>query len=325
MDEAEFNDEDARALRRAWFNFLDLVEPSRPDLHRLCLRLTGSVWSAEDLSQETLLRSFGAIGRGDLHGEASKLRSARAYLFRAAANLWIDQVRREGREIALAPIDQRPTPDAETLASIRDAGETLFLNTAPRERAALVLKDAFDFSLEEIAELLSTTVGAVKAALHRGRARLKSPPMTPIRRAPPASAELVERFVAAFRAHDATAIRDVLLETVTIEVLGVGGGRSRDVDWADHAARNASPRMETREYLGELIALHLTATGRLVSVTRLEEEDGRASRVFTYLFAPDTLAAVAADLGLAYVRGPYHQAPDTLVNMVASTTLPWMT
>ena len=46
---------------------------------------------------------------------------------------------------------------------------------SPQQRAAVVLKDVFEMSLEETAELLGTTIGSVKAALHRGRARLRDP------------------------------------------------------------------------------------------------------------------------------------------------------
>jgi RNA polymerase sigma-70 factor (ECF subfamily) len=326
MDNDRFGDEAARNLRRAWFDFLDLIEPQRPDLHRFCLRLTGNVWAAEDLCQDTLLRGFGSIGRGDLHGEPARVRNARAFLFRIAANLWIDHARRAALETALELDPPSTPPDAETTASLRDAGAALFRGIAPQARAALVLKDAFDFSLEEIAELLSTTVGAVKAALHRGRLALQTTSAGgPVRRAAPASADLVERFVAAFRAHDAAALRDVLLETVSIEVQGVGGGRGRGGDWADHAAANGSPRMEARSFDGELIVLHLTRSGRLVAITRLEETEGLASRVMTYLFTPDTLATVAAELGLEIVSGPYHQAPETLTNMIAANALPWTT
>jgi RNA polymerase sigma-70 factor (ECF subfamily) len=45
---------------------------------------------------------------------------------------------------------------------------------APKERACVLLKDIFDYSLEEIAELVASTVGAVKSALNRGRSKLAS-------------------------------------------------------------------------------------------------------------------------------------------------------
>src|SRR5260221_14605789 len=135
-------DETARQLRLAWFRFVDTAEPHRSDLHRYCLRLTGSVWSAEDLVQDTLLRGYAAIGRGDLHGEASRMRSLRAYLFRIASNLWIDQVRRSSRAAALEP-DTAPSPvSAETTAQVRDASRALLRDVPPKERAAIVLKEA---------------------------------------------------------------------------------------------------------------------------------------------------------------------------------------
>ena len=323
MADDPFNDETARTLRRAWFDFLDLVEPLRPALYRYCLRLTGQVWSAEDLSQDTLLRGFGAIGRGDLHGEAARVRSARAYLFRIATNLWIDRLRQSARDAETFSPDAGPAPDVETLASVRDAGEALFRDAAPQERAAVVLKDAFDFSLEETAELLSTTVGAVKSALHRGRARLQTAPMANPARASAPSKALVDRFVAAFLARDVSALTEALLETVTIDVHGVGGERGRKAVWVEAAIANTSPRVEARAYLGEWIVLHMTVGGRLAAVTRLEEADGGISRARTYLFCPDTTEAIAADLGLEAVRGPYHQGPDVLPRMIASNVLPW--
>ena len=52
--------------------------------------------------------------------------------------------------------------------------EHLVLNLPPKERACVLLKDVFDYSLEEIAELVDSTVGGVKAALNRGRSKLAS-------------------------------------------------------------------------------------------------------------------------------------------------------
>ena len=45
-----------------WHNFIDALMPLRPGLHAYCRKLTGNLWDAEDLVQETLLRAFGHWG-----------------------------------------------------------------------------------------------------------------------------------------------------------------------------------------------------------------------------------------------------------------------
>ena len=93
MADAELPDALRDELRAAWHRYLDLVAPLRPALHRYCRRLTGNLWDAEDLVQETLLRAFGTLG--SLH---QRVENPRAYLFRAATNVWIDTLRRRGTE-----------------------------------------------------------------------------------------------------------------------------------------------------------------------------------------------------------------------------------
>jgi len=318
------SDDFARDLRRSWFAYLDVMEPLRPELHRYCVKLTGQVWSAEDLVQDTLLRGYGAIGRGDVHGAGSPLRSAKAYLFRIASNLWIDAVRRSTRE---ARVEAEPPPRVatpEVAVSVRGAGAALMALASPRERAAVVLKDAFDFELAEIAELLSTSVGGVKSALHRGRARLADHQTG--ERPAGAPRELVDRFVVAFNAHDVPAVTALLLENVSIEVHGVGGGRGRKGEWIPSTLADPRERAQRRDFHGEPIVLHVKGEGqgrRLTSITRFEEADGGICRIRDYCYCPDTVAAVADELGLAFVRPPYHQQPDTLLRMIATTVLPW--
>ena len=94
----------------------------------------------------------------------------RAWLFRVASNLWIDEMRRR-REVPAGELARRRAA-APSRARRREAAGTLLVKLSPQERAAVVLKDVFDFSLEEVAEALGTTVGAIKAALHRGRGKL---------------------------------------------------------------------------------------------------------------------------------------------------------
>jgi RNA polymerase sigma factor (sigma-70 family) len=188
-------------LRSAWHRYVDALTPLRPALHGYCRRLAGNLWDAEDLVQDTLLRAFGQWGVTN-----GGIREPRAYLLRTATNVWIDTLRRrqtEARAPDASPEDE-PAPSADPAISseMRDAGTRLLHWLAPRERAALVLKEVFEMSLEEIAELLATTTGAVKAALHRGRERLRNPDRTVATRRSAPSAEIVDRFIERYDAED---------------------------------------------------------------------------------------------------------------------------
>jgi len=61
----------------------------------------------------------------------------------------------------------------------------------------------------------------------------------------------------------------------------------------------------------------------LSDVLRLEEADGLIGRIVDYYFCPDTLALVAAELGLPLSPAGYHQGAEILPRMIATTTLPW--
>ena len=315
-------DETARALRRTWFDYLDAIEPLRASLHAYGLRLTGNVWDAEDLVQDTLLKGFAMIGRGDLHGPGSPVANARAYLFCTATHLWIDAHRRRARERAiLAEPATRPADPAPE--AVRMAGETLFAAASPQARAAVILKDVFDLTLEEIADALFTTPGAVKAALHRGRGALARPEGFDTSDRPGPSPELVDRFVDAFRARDVARLTACLTETCSIEVPGVGGGRGRRGGWAEASTGHGEVRLRGATYRGETVILFFDEEDRLYDVTRVEEADGLVARLIHHCFCPDTVAVIGAELGLPVAAWGYHQPPDVLVNMVATTTLPW--
>jgi RNA polymerase sigma-70 factor (ECF subfamily) len=188
----------------------------------------------------------------------------------------------------------------------------------------VILKDVFEFSLEEIADQLRTTVGAVKSALSRGRAAVKAEP-GPQGGAGP-SPELVDRFIDAFRTHDAATIAAALTESCDIHVPGVGGGRGRRGGWVEVSVQDFETRLERALVGGETVVLCLLDGPdgpALTDVLRLEEADGRVARIVDYYFAPDTLAAVGAELGLAVASAGYHQGADVLPQMIATTTLPW--
>jgi RNA polymerase sigma-70 factor (ECF subfamily) len=259
---------------------------------------------------------FSLLGKVD-----ADLAEPRAYLVRTATRLWIDRMRRRARERAHAEEEQRSAdlrgsdPDP---AEVREAAGTLLRTLAPQERAAVLLKDVFDLSLEETAALLKTTVGAVKAALHRGRGRLEGADRDVPVAGPPPSRELVERFVKALGSKDLEALRALCSADLTVELVGGAelDGFERCKPFFEHAhfvlpqlGFGASPRWETALYEGEPVALGFrTLGGRegLNEVHRLEEQDGRLVRIRCYCFCPDTLRLVGEHLGLPALPRPYR-------------------
>src|SRR5258708_16025598 len=161
---APVDDESARALRRLWFDYLDVIAPFRPRLHSYCLKLTGSIFDAEDLLQETLLKGFSSIGRGEFASE--HVPDPRAYICLIATNAWIDEQRKRIRAERSAALEPSGGATREITPITPALSAALFERASPQERAAVVLKDVFDFSLEEIADVLSTSTGPVKSALH---------------------------------------------------------------------------------------------------------------------------------------------------------------
>ena len=170
MGDIELSDQLRRGLISSWHQFLEALDPIRPDLYRYCRRLTGNIWDAEDLVQETLLRAFSHLSQ-----VLYSLENPRAYILRVASHLWIDTVRRRTAEAeALA---RRQT--IRSNAPVRESSAQRRSRFARRARSscapgtaragAMSSKDVFDMSIDETARFLCTTPGAVKAALHRGR------------------------------------------------------------------------------------------------------------------------------------------------------------
>jgi RNA polymerase sigma-70 factor (ECF subfamily) len=321
-------------VREAWVSFVDTIEPLRPDLFRFCLRLTGNPFDAEDLVHDGMLRAFGTLGLG---GE--EIRRPRAFLFRVLTNLWIDELRRVRPDAAEAEAAELPARASAPPGVLRDAAAIAFERLSPRERAAVVLKEAFDLSHAEIAEVLSTTEGAVKVALHRGRQRLadEERPLDerrPARRRPRVSAELLDRFVAALRAHDLEAVKALVVTDLEAEVFpsgfGVGAEHHAARGWIHgtfyhhiperEARREGYPLgLEVRDVAGERAVLVFRNYGEgeaLEEVWLIEESAGRIARIRDYCFSPDLVRFVAdacgvrfRPVGYRFRPGVYRDAP----------------
>lgn len=299
-------DQFGKTLRDLRNRFVLLTSPHRSALWNYCLKLTGSPWDAEDLLQDTLMKSFSRMA---LLGQALDLR---AYLFRIASNTWIDQTRR--MKMALDELESAeaiPTPqDAATDAESREAMEILVSTLPPRQRVILLLADMFDFTISEIASMVDATQGAVKSALHRARGSLKelqagAPELHRARTGltPP---PLVERYLDAFNRRDPEALVALLDKEAINEIVG---------DWEEHGIdmmRSSSLHYWSLER-GKIWAEYGTLFGRpvlfgfredrghpkvLAEILTLETAENKVISQKWYFFSPELLSYAAGLLGV---------------------------
>lgn len=158
-------------LAEARERFLERVEDVRPRLHRYCARLLGSALDGEDVVQEALARAWFKLPVFD------GSRELEPWLFRIAHNRCVDWLRRVERrslpireeDIVTTRIPERSMARADSEAALR----RLVLHLPPMERACVLLKEVLELRIPEIAEIVDSTVGGVKSALHRGRTKLR--------------------------------------------------------------------------------------------------------------------------------------------------------
>ena len=195
------------------------AETLRPELHRYCARLMGSVIEGEDVVQDTFARAFVALD------ELEERAPLRAWLFRIAHNRALDLLRSRAIH-ASEPVEAAhevadpESPDPVEVLMRREAVETAvsrFVELPTVQRSVLILKDVLDQSLEEIAAMLDLTVNAVKAHLARGRARLKAiNAQAPAQPAPRPPSPAVARYVAMFNRRDWEGLRAMLADDVRL-------------------------------------------------------------------------------------------------------------
>jgi RNA polymerase sigma factor (sigma-70 family) len=191
----------------------------RPELHRYCARLMGSVIDGEDVVQDTFAKAILALD--DLR-EISLLRP---WLFRIAHSRALDLLRSrtiraaEPVEAAHGVADQS-TPDPVEMLMRQEAIKTAvsrFTELAILQRSVVILKDVLDEPLAEIAAVLDLSVDAVKGHLARGRARLREINARAhlVPEAQPVSAA-VARYVSLFNQRDWDGLRALLADDVKL-------------------------------------------------------------------------------------------------------------
>lgn len=140
-----------------------IVVRHRRTVYQLCYRFVGNHEDATDLAQEVFLRAYRALAK--FKGDAS----IGTWLYRIATNLCLNKV--SSRTPRTEPIDERHAlparePDAmsELMREERAGRVRAAIARLPnKQRATLILRAYQDLPHQEIARLLGSSVGAVKA------------------------------------------------------------------------------------------------------------------------------------------------------------------
>jgi RNA polymerase sigma-70 factor, ECF subfamily len=211
------------------------------DLHRqhasflwdLCYRMTGNAADADDIVQETLVRALASP-------PARTDEPWRPWLVRVATNLARDHLRKRKRVAYTGPWlpspietgEARDEGDQESRYGMVESVTFAFLLAVevlrPRQRAVLLLRDVFDFTVEETARALGITEENVRTTHHRARVALAAydrERCVPTLEAQAKARGALERLMAAVGTQDVARIAEVLDEAARL--LTDGGGHYR--------------------------------------------------------------------------------------------------
>jgi RNA polymerase sigma-70 factor, ECF subfamily len=261
--------------------FLAIVDGVRPELHRYCARLTGSVIEGEDIVQDTLAKAFYALS---LSQDVPPLRP---WLFRIAHNAAIDFLKSHGRKYtdlhaeiddvdrieAIAGFEDKPDPGVVRAALAR------FLSLPATQRSAVILKDVLGHSLEETAETMGTTVMAVKAALVRGRGKLVQQERHPDEIAATARVAL-DRYASLFNARDWDGVRALVSDDCRLDLVSKSQRRGKQVGeyFGRYEKENVSLRVVRLD--GQLaFAAYVAGADRPGYFILLELHEGRVTSI----------------------------------------------
>ncbi len=275
--------------------FLADVEALRPKLHRYCARMTGSVLDGEDLVQETLMQAFFQLPTLEDQG------AMKAWIFRIAHRRCLAFLRRPRRELPMSEESAEQPESAHSSATadpveqqqaLSYALELLVHQLTPKQRAAVLLKDALDCSLTEVAEILGCSLGAAKDALHRGRRKLHAL-NTSARSPAPEPSQLMRAYLDAFNTRAWEPLRKLIRSDARLEVVGYGESEMRDGYTNNYAALPWTWRLAWGRVDGEPMVIHLRLQDGVFtpySALRISFQDGRVCRITDYVHVEYLLA-----------------------------------
>ncbi len=282
--------------------FIESIANFRPRMHRYCARMTGSALDGEDVMQEAIFEAYRKLGSFDA------TRPLGPWLLRIAHNRCIDFLRRRrARREAEAKAEAFTWvyPSEAVGRGVDRAIERLVIALPPKERACVLLKDVFDYSLEEIAGLVESTTGGVKAALNRGRGKLATltAVQQPERKASRQELALLRLYVDRFNRRDWQGVRELASADARLRVADCFAGRLADsLYFVEYERPIIAWRMALGEADGEtvIVILRDDPNGPVpFSAIRVGIAGGRVISINDYIKCSWILEAAAVTLAEA--------------------------
>jgi RNA polymerase sigma-70 factor (ECF subfamily) len=198
-----------------------LLVAMRPKLHRYCARMVGSAIDGEDVLQDALIKAVESFA------SAGPVRNPEGWLFRIAHNTALDFLRRRNRQEALRSGEEvdmiADQLDAVSSRQIASASLRTFMRLPVAQRSSVILMDVLGCSLQEVCDVMDVSLPAAKAALNRGRTRLREFADEPEDAWQPTLSDADRRrlsaYVAHFNARDFDAIRAMIADDVRLELV----------------------------------------------------------------------------------------------------------
>ena len=287
------------------------LEQLRQRAFAIAYRMLGSVGDAEDVAQEALLR---------LHATTERIDSPAAFVSTVATRLAIDELRsaRVRRETYVGewlpeplptaaadrPTGADPFPEPGEHAELSDSLSLAFLvlleRLTPEQRAALLLHDVFDYSHEEVAEIIGKSPSASRQLASRARRQVEEE-RPRFSSSDERRRELADRFFDAIEEGELGGLEALLADDVVLR--GDGGGkvpalarplqgRARAAkalrNWAKVAKRLPPFVLERVEINGQPGAIGRLADGRVLNAFIIES-DGERITAINSVVNPDKL------------------------------------
>lgn len=270
------------SVAQAREQFLGMVEGIRPELHRYCARLTGSVIEGEDIVQETLARAFYTMSL------SVELPPLRPWLFRIAHNAAIDFLKSHGHKYTESRADLADVAGFDDVSDPATTRAALahFLALPVSQRSAVILKDVLGHSLEETAETMGTTVMAVKAALVRGRATLREAQHESTNAQSVRRVEL-ERYASLFNSRDWDGLRALIGDECKLDLVSKAERRGKQVGMYFGRYEKESVSVRVVRLEGQLaLEAYVEGSSAPSYFILIDFADGRVEAIRDYRYVP---------------------------------------